>query len=967
MSARALRWPPRRRPAGALAGLTALVLFALLLPAGAIASLRLEKNSVEVSATESGGSPDAQAGSPPYQLATKFAIKIEHRGTYTLTSGDPKDVRVELPPGLVGNPEALPRCTVDIERATHGCPGDTVVGYAVSAVTANKQETGYGVSPVYNLQPPPGLPAEFGFVAHEAAAVFLRPTLRAGGDYGITVTTPDLPQVAEVSYAKVVIWGVPADPSHDTLRGDCISDETLLADHEPESVGSCPSGLPLRPFLTEPTSCGAPGAATLSIDSWQEPGLFLTETLPWPQLTGCAALPFSPTLSLTPSTPKADTPAAVDVDLHVPQHEGCEAGPPVSCEAAEAHLKNTRVTLPAGLRVNPSLANGLAACSEAQVGYEGLREGIQRFSPDPAECPEASKLGTVEVDTPLLEEHPGEHPLPGAVYLAKPFDNPFDSLQALYIAVYDPQTGVVVKLPGRVEAGGEEGAPAGLAPGQLRASFTESPQLPFEDFKLDFFGGPRAALRTPSTCGRYATASVLTPWSSPAAPAAEPPSEFSVSEAPGGGACAPSEAQQPNQPGFEAGTLSTQAGAFSPFVLKLSRADGSQEIKGLDVTLPPGLIGKLAGVGECSEAQIAQAQARSKPGLGAAEQASPSCPAASELGTVAVAAGAGTEPFHAAGHAYLAGPYKGAPLSMVIITPALAGPFDLGAVVVRAALYVNPETAQITAKSDPIPTILDGVPLDLRSVVVDISRNQFTLNPTSCDSMAIGGTALAVSQAALTSPFQVGGCPALPFGPKLALKLKGSTKRSGTPALTATLTAAPGEANIAFAQVTLPHSEFLDQAHIGTVCTRVQFAEGGGNGEKCPAASIYGHATATTPLLEAPLSGNVYLRSSSHQLPDLVVALHGQIDVVLDGRVDSVHGGIRNSFEVVPDAPVSKFTLQMQGGKKGLLENSTNLCARKNRATVDLTGQNGKVHDTTPVLATSCQGKGKRHHKRAAG
>jgi hypothetical protein len=395
--------------------------------------------------------------------------------------------------------------------------------------------------------------------------------------------------------------------------------------------------------------------------------------------------------------------------------------------------------------------------------------------------------------------------------------------------------------------------------------------------------------------------------------------------------------------------------------LKLSREDGSQELKGLNVTLPPGLTGKLAGVGECSEAQIAAARSREHEGQGAAERSSPSCPASSEVGTVDVAAGAGPDPFHVNGHAYLAGPYKGAPLSMVIVTPAVAGPFDLGTVVVRAALYLNPETAQIMVKSDPIPTILDGIPLDLRSIAVNVSRNQFTLNPTSCNPFAIAATAFAASsEAGLTSRFQVGGCQALPFKPKLRLSLKGSTRRTANPALRAVLTAKPGEANIARAQVKLPAAAFLDQGHIGTICTNVQFAA-----QQCPPGSVYGTASATSPLLDYPLAGNVYLRSAinGHKLPDLVADLHGPagqpIRVALLGKTDSVKDALRNTFEAVPDVPVTSFSLSLFGGHRGLIEMSSGFCAHPN-ATVNLTAQNGKLYDTTPKVAAKCP-KPKKH------
>jgi hypothetical protein len=526
-------------------------------------------------------------------------------------------------------------------------------------------------------------------------------------------------------------------------------------------------------------------------------------------------------------------------------------------------------------------------------------------------------------------------------------------LLALYLAISDPSTGTYANLAGRVSADPNTG--------QLTTIFDDNPQLPIEDIKAHLFTGPRAALRTPSACATYSSTADLTPWSAPQTAVAHLSDPFAIQANPNGEACATPGQALPNSPSFTAGTLAPQAGAYSPFVLKLSRKDATQEPQKIDATLPPGLVAKIAGVPYCPEAAIAKAQGRSHPNEGILERNDPSCPAASKLGSVDVAAGAGITPYHAPGNAYLAGPYKGAPLSVVVITPAVAGPFDLGAVVVRTALNIDPETAKVSANSDQLPRILEGIPLDIRAITIQLDKPNFTLNPTSCDPFQIAGamTSTTGQSATLASPFQVGGCNTLGFKPKLALRLKGGTKRGDHPALSATLTypKTGNYANVKVAQVTLPHSAFLDQAHIGTVCTRVQFAA-----NQCPAASVYGKASATTPLLDQPLSGPVYLRSSTHQLPDLVVALRGQVDVVLAGRVDSIDGGIRTTFEAAPDAPVTKFTLQMKGGKKGLLINSTNLCKnpKANKAILLMEAQNGKAFDSTPALANSCKKKAKK-------
>ena len=468
--------------------------------------------------------------------------------------------------------------------------------------------------------------------------------------------------------------------------------------------------------------------------------------------------------------------------------------------------------------------------------------------------------------------------------------------------------------------------------------------------------GPRASLRTPATCGTYKTEATLTPWS---APESGPPAQLSDTyrsiEGPGGSACPSGEGSEPNSPSFEAGTEAPVAGAYSPFVLRLHREDGTQAFRSLTVSPPPGLLGRLAGTAYCSEAALKAAEAKS----GAEEKASPSCPASSEVGTVEVGAGAGPGPYYTQGKAYLTGPYKGGQLGLAVVTPATAGPFDLGTVVVRSAIDVDPETAQITVKSDEIPTILEGIPLDIRSVVVKLGRPQFTLNPTDCNPMAVNGQESSVfgQVASLTSRFQVGECTALGFKPTLALHLSNGARRA-FPALRATVTMPQGNANIASAVVTLPHSEFLEQGHIGTVCTRVQFAA-----NQCPAASVYGKAIAYSPLLDQPLSGPVYLRSSSHELPDLVADLNGQIHVVLDGRIDSVNGGIRSTFEAVPDTPVSKFVLSMRGGAKGLLQNSKSVCAKTRRATASFEAQNGKTADFRPKLNAPCKAPKKSHRR----
>ena len=915
------------------------------------------------------GTAVSLAGSHPYQQTVSFGFTTESIEGKITNSGHPKTVNLDLPPGLIGNPTATPvLCTETELESDKGCPDASAVG-VFELISLLGSQTDFETQPsgLYNMVPPPGyaaaLATDTGGVGY---TLHLLATVRTDGDYGIEVVTPDIIALTNLPFFSIQVqtWGDPSAPAHDSMRS------TKCATN---SGKTCPVAPQDTAFWTLPGHCtGQPDLAAIDAESWEKPGSFVAAEYESADLagnsisvSGCNQLEFAPTIEAAPTTNLTDSPSGLDVRLHQPQNTDKE-------QRSTAQLRDARVTLPAGMSVNPSQADGLAACSSAQIGLTtGVGSTSVHFSKDPATCPDASKLGKVEVKTPLVAEYTDNgsklvtdpetgdavpRPLGGSVYLASPFDNPFDSLLAIYLVVEDPQTGTVAKLAGRVEPDPQTG--------QLTTVFAENPQLPIEDIELHLFGGARGSLITPPVCGDHTTTTTLTPWSSPEGTDAHPQSSFQTTAQPGGGDCPTSTGAAPNSPSFSAGTLTRQAGAFSPFVFKVSREDGSQRLTGIDTRLAPGMVGKLAGIGQCSEVQIAQAAARSHPNEGIVERQSPSCPESTRVGTVTVGAGAGPNPFHTNGTAYLAGPYKGAPLSLAIVTPAVAGPFDLGTVVTRVALDIEPETAQIHAVSDPLPTILEGIPLDVRSVALKMDRPDFTLNPTSCDPMEITGTATSAlgSVAALTQRFQVGGCSALPFKPKLSLRLKGSVKRSSNPKLIANLSAKPGEANIARAQVKLPAAVFLDQSHIRTVCTRVQWAA-----ETCPAGSVYGKVSATTPLLGYPLAGSVYLRSSSHELPDLVAKLKGPasqpIVISLVGKTDAVKGALRNTFEAVPDAPVSKFRLELFGGKRGLVEMSDGFCAHR-RATVKLDGQNGKTYDTRPVVAAKCKKGAKKHRGR---
>jgi hypothetical protein len=893
------------------------------------------------------GSPAAQAGSHPYSMTVaglNLTTNPNNLQTLLGSGGGLREATVTLPQGTVIDPAVVPKCKEsELESGETGCPDASQVGTVALtlSITAGFGE-GPTTHPVYNMDPPAGSPAEFGFEVVEGIYVHLLGAVSSDGTFTLTANSKDVLARATIGGVRTTLWGVPSEKAHDRQRGKCVFQPSMPPCEVPRTD---------RPFVTLPSSCGGPLVTTVHALSW------LGETAQDSYLSsglggepvgveGCNALEFSPTIEARPSTDQGDSPAGLSFGLHVPQHEG--AG-----ELASANLRDATVTLPVGIAVNPSAGNGLEGCSTSQIGLAPpVGANPVRFVEAPAHCPDAAKLGTFEATTPVLVDEPTTgtqlpHLLKGAVYLAKPFDNPFDSLLGLYLVAEDESTGILIKLAGRVETD--------AATGQVTASFAENPELPVEDVKLSLFGGPRGSITTPLSCGRHTTNSTLVPWSTPEGASVHPTDSFQTT-----GSCSGSEAQAPKSFSFEAGTVTPLAGAYSPFVLKLSRPDGSQRLTGLDLNLPLGLTGKLAGIPYCSDSQIAKAQSRSNAEEGKLEQSDPSCPQASEVGTVVVAAGSGPSPIHVAGHAYLAGPYKGAPLSMVIVTPAVAGPFDLGVVVVRVALQINLETAQIHAVSDPLPTILDGIPLDVRSIELDLGRPNFTLNPTSCEAKAIEGQVSTQpgQSATLTNRFQVGECGRLSFKPKIAISLEGGTKKAGHPALKATVTYPKGGtyANLAKAQVSLPHSEFLDQGNLNKVCTQPQLKS-----KTCPAKAVYGKVKVWTPLLEKPLEGNVYLGVGyGYKLPALVAELNGQIRVLVAGKIDTTkQHGIRNTFEAVPDAPLEKFVLEMKGGKKyGLLENSEDICKNKQVATADFTAQNGKTLNLKPTIANSCKKSG---------
>ena len=909
--------------AALLAAALCAALLLLLAPAGAEAAFGIAGFDGEV--LDPTGGAYTQAGGHPFAATTTLNLNATFNGEgETVPDESVRGIEVQLPPGFVGNPLATPaRCTEaqlsgGAPKSIGVCPDSSQVGVAQIAVPEGFP--GVTAVPVYNMVPAADEPAQLG-IRYLTTDVHIAAAVRSESDYGVDATLHNVSNAIPFLGAVLTLWGVPADPRHDTERGAC------LVSFLPEDT--CSTDAPPKAFWTLPTACtpAETGLETrVRAESWlgsTDSAAFLTHLPPGapepgpPQgPTGCDRVPFHPTFAARPTTSSAGSPSGLAVDLTIPQ-QGLTSAPGTASSA----LREAVVTLPVGMTINASLAAGLAGCAPAQIG--------------PASCPDAAKLGTVEVETPLLED-----PLRGAVYLAQPGTNPFGDRLAIYLLAAGH--GIAVKLPGRIATDPESG--------QVTATFSDTPRLPFEHLRVDFFGGGRAALTTPEACGSYPVSAHLVPWSGTAP--IDVRSGVRISSGPGGGAC-PSGDLDPHLVG---GSINPRAAAFSPFALDLSREDGTQRLGSMHVTLPKGLLGDLSGIPYCPDSVLAAIAA----GKGAAEAAAPSCPAASEIGDVKVGAGSGASPFYArTGHAYLTGPYHRATVSLAVVMPALAGPFDLGNVVVRTALRVDPETARITANVGPLPRTLDGIPLDLRDIRVTLDRNRFTLNPSSCEPLrvrsgvgVVGGVGGVVAHP--TDRYQASACERLGFRPSLSLRMQGAAEAGGHPRLIATLRPRKGDANVAQAAVALPHAVALDQAHIGTICAVVQF-----EADECPADSIYGFAEARSPLLDKPLKGPIFLRADDEAggLPDLVAALRGQVDVDLVGQIDSFQGGIRMSFLRVPDAPLTSLTLKMNGGSSGLLVNSEDLCASPHQAMAWMSGQNGRVHDFNPLLRPSCGGK----------
>ena len=949
---------------------------------------------------EAGGGPDNLAGSHPYALRAQINLQPgpESPGEpgVPYSDGDLRNVRLDLPPGLVENPSVVPSCLAtrfDTPRQSpfgptfsgESCPDNTQIGLLTLRSSAHGGETrSFGL---FNLIPQGGSGPLIGASPYGIPLTFARRVDNTEGVYRPALLVRDLPQAFNISGLGIELWGNPWSVGHDPQRGNCLNEADpadgfgTLAELEdenrqrpppknsglPESTfvpGTCSIGDPFlganvpRAYLTLPSVCNGPLTYALTVSSWQ--GTTVTRTSqshdengPLP-LEGCSLKSFRTTATVQPLTDRTTTSAGLNFDLDVDQaaltDNVTERGRLRPGVQAPSQVKQAVVTLPEGVMINPSVGAGLGVCTPAQL------EAETATSAPGAGCPNASKLGEVTVNTPLFAA-----PLTGGLFLAEPYNNPFNSLLALYLVAKLPEGGVVIKVPGQVSPD--------PASGRLTATFADLPQLPYTHFRAHFREGQRSLLGSPAGCGDYQGGLDLSPWLDPGQTVHD--NFFLTFKAGIGGGPCPA-AYPPFAPTARAGNFGRSAGAYSPFLLQPSRTDVEQELTAYSAKLPPGLLAKIAGVPFCPEAAIAATAGRSAE----EEERNPSCPAASRIGRTIVDYGLGSALTSAEGGLYLAGPYHGAPLSILAVDSAKVGPFDLGVVLVRSAIKIDPLTSQVTidsAGSDPIPHILKGIPLRLRNIHIYVDRPEFTLNPTSCERFSVDsilvGSGLRFSDpsddvaAAVPTPFQASDCTSLGFKPQVRLQLKGGTRRGKYPSLKATVTPRHGDANIGKVSVALPPSEFLAQEHIQTICTQAQF-----QAKRCPPSSVYGSARAITPLMDEPLEGPVYLRSSSHTLPDLVADISGRgIRIEVTGRIDSVKGGMRATYDVLPDAPVTKFSLTLLGGKRGLLVNSDDVC-KSGRATARMAGQNNSglvLHP--PLINPKCSKKSAKHSKKKRG
>jgi hypothetical protein len=924
----------------------------------------------EVTPEEEGGGIDTQAGSHPFQTTFAIGVNQEEQTTspyngqiYAAPAGLARDLNDKLPPGLIGNPQPFAKCTdAQFLAKVNLCPPGSVVGAAV--VTIDEPDvlglTTFSV-PVFNLEPTVGEPARFGFLPlNRETPVYIDTSVRTGSDYGVTGEVHNVPQTAGFLTNFVTLWGVPGDAHHDSTRGySCLESagfESRYSGCEKLYESEPP------PFFEMPTSCTGPLQSSVEVDSWETPGKFEppVQAQPITAMDGCNRLAFSPTIEVAPDRPEASSPSGLLVNIKVPQEES--ASPK---GIAESDIRDTTVTLPVGVTVNPSGADGLEACSEGLVGYqpEGSEPpGSLMFTPklpSPLEqglnfCPDASKVGTVRLKTPILK-----NPLVGSVYLAAQNANPFGSLIAMYLVASDPESGVLVKLAGEVQLDPQTG--------QITTTFLNTPQAPAEEIELHLFGGEHAPLSMPTHCGSYPTTTTFTPWSGnePVHPSAS----FQITSGPNHTPC---PGTLPFAPTMTAGSTSNQAGAFATFSTTISREDSNQHLGSVQVHLPPGVAAILKGVPRCSETQANAG----------------TCSTESLLGEATASVGVGGSPYTVTGgKIYLTGPYQGAPFGLSIVTPAIAGPYNLGLVIVRAKLEINPRTAQATVTTNPpgspysIPASLDGIPLQIKRINATINRPKFTFNPTNCDPLTATGTATSIegaTSAVFSSPFQAVDCTNLTFAPKVTVTAGGHASKLNGASLHFKISypKAPlgtqswfNEAKFDLPKQLPARLETLQRACLATVFEN--------NRAACPKASKIGTATVHTPVLAAPFTGTVYFVSYGNQkFPEAVIVLNAEnITIELHGEtfINKKTGVTSATFRDTPDVPFETIEVNIPTGRysefgTNLPNSSYNLCGHKLTTPTLLKAQNGQqINQNTPITITNCKKPHKhttQHHKK---
>ena len=873
--------------------------------------------AVESTSSQAGGHPD---------ILTSFTLK---------NAGEPeaaKNIRANLPGGLFGNPGAILKCGTP-DFVLNACPPGSQAG--VVTVYANHSGNPnflLGTAPLYNMTPvSDDETARLSFVAPVVnAPVAIPVSVRTGSDYGLQFTVAGIPQSIPVAHADITVWGLPAAGVHDGERFPVGS---------PGSPPQCPglanstciggatqAGELVRPYIDNPSLCsGQKLPVSLEVETYADPTHPTQASTSLPAVTGCEKQTFGPVFDNELTSKETDAPSGMDLRLKADQFLGPSPSP--------SELRSAEMTLPMGLSINPDAADGQTACTDAEANFG---------NDGPGYCPDNSKIGTVEVHTPALDG-----PLVGSLYFGEP--KPGDQYRVFMI--FDG-FGLHAKLFASVHPDPQTG--------QLNMSVLDLPQVPFEEFDLHLFASDRGLVATPTRCSIYESDALFVPWNDHLSQQHSRP-RLSLTSGPNESQC-PGEIR-PFAPRLVAGTSTPVAGAFSSFTLKLDRDDGNQFLGDLNFKMPPGFTGDLRGISYCPESAIATAVAN----LGRVEQVSPSCPASSQVGTTNVAAGPGTHPFHAVGKMYLSGPFKGAPLSLVAVTPALAGPYDYGVVVVRVALHIDPLTAQVTAVSDTVPSIIGGVPIRMRSIQVNIDKPNFTINPTKCSPFSVDSQGIG-DQGTITdfsSYFQAVNCTRLPFKPSFTIRQLGGRKgthRAVNPRLQFDLRTRPGDANIKSLSVTLSSAFEIDQRHLGNICSEKELAT-----TQCAGRTPIGKATTETPLLDQPLAGPVYAVSGSGGLPKLAFILNGQVNLVPRAETETVKGGrLQTTVPVVPDAPIGHFRLTVFGGKSGYLINTRDICAHRPVTQIAYTAQNGKTRSESVKLKAACgkkKARAKRHHR----